>query len=110
VSDTVDGFLKAGEVPNIEGKTFNLGVGAEITIAELAEKIIAIIGQAVEIQIDPSRIRPQKSEVQRLLSNNSRAQANLGWVPRISLDQGLQHTIQWIANHLDIYRPEKYQL
>jgi dTDP-glucose 4,6-dehydratase len=110
VSDTVDGFLKAGETSKIEGQTLNLGVGTEITIGELAEKVIAIVGRKVKIELDPSRLRPEKSEVQRLLSDNSRAQSDLGWIPKITLDRGLRLTIEWIADHLDIYDPEKYHL
>ncbi|MFN2237362.1 MAG: GDP-mannose 4,6-dehydratase, partial [Anaerolineales bacterium] len=87
-----------------------LGVGSEITIGELSEKIIAIVGRNVKIEIDPSRLRPEKSEVQRLLSDNSLAQEILGWSPKVSFDQGLLNTIDWISNHLDLYRPDKYHL
>lgn len=110
VSDTVDGFLMAGETSGIEGSTFNLGCGAEITIGELAEKIIKIINRSVEIDIDPTRIRPEKSEVQRLLSDNKKAQAALGWIPKVTFDQGLRFTIEWISKHLDMYNPGKYHL
>ena len=110
VSDTVAGFLKAAQTPGVEGQTFNLGVGAEISIGELAHKIIALIGRPVEIEIDPARLRPAKSEVQRLLSDNSLAQERLGWQPQVSFDEGLARTVEWMREHLGLYRSGTYQL
>jgi dTDP-glucose 4,6-dehydratase len=102
--------LKAGETPGIEGSTFNLGCGAEITIGELAEKIIKIINRSVEIEVDPKRIRPEKSEVESLLPDINRAQVSLGWIPEVAFDQGLRYTIDWISEHLDMYSSENYHL
>jgi len=110
VTDTVAGFLRAAETPGIEGQTFNLGTGTEIRIRDLAREIVALIGREIEIQVDPARLRPEKSEVQRLISDNRRAQEVLGWVPQVPLREGLAHTIEWIAAHLDHYRPQSYQL
>jgi dTDP-glucose 4,6-dehydratase len=110
VSDTVEGFLCAGEVPGIEGSTFNLGVGAEVKIGELAKKIIALVGRNVELQVDSSRLRPPKSEVERLLSDNRLAKDKLGWSPRVDLDEGLLRTIEWISANLSLYRPGIYQI
>ncbi|MFQ5615649.1 MAG: GDP-mannose 4,6-dehydratase [Anaerolineales bacterium] len=110
VQDTVDGFLKAGQTPGVEGDTFNLGAGTEISIASLAGEIISIIGRPVHIEVDPARLRPAKSEVERLLSDNSRAKEILGWQPQYSLQEGLERTIDWISEHLKLYRPEEYQL
>jgi len=110
VSDTVAGFLKAGSTPDVEGQTFNLGVGAEITIGELADKIIQLVGRPVQIEIDPSRLRPEKSEVQRLLSDNTQARLRLGWEPRVSFDEGLGRTIEWVREHLALFRSGEYQL
>ena len=110
VSDTVAGFLRVAQTPNVEGETFNLGTGTEVRIGDLAEQIIALVGRPVEIQVDPNRLRPEKSEVRRLLADNSRARARLGWEPKISLQDGLAETISWITNHMDIYKPARYQL
>lgn len=110
VSDTVEGFLCAGSVPGIEGETVNLGVGSEISVGQLAEKIISLVGRTVEIQLDTSRLRPPKSEVERLLSDNRRAKEKLGWSPCISLEEGLTKTIAWISANLSHYRPSIYQL
>jgi dTDP-glucose 4,6-dehydratase len=110
VSDTVEGFLCAGEAYEVEGGTFNLGVGYEIKIGELAHQIISCIGRNVEIQVDSSRLRPPKSEVERLLSDNRLARLKLGWSPRVSLQEGLSKTITWISDHISSYRPRTYQL
>jgi len=110
VSDTVNGFLCAAMVPGIDGKTFNLGVGKEARISELANEIISLLGKSIEIKVDPVRLRPGKSEVQRLISDNTLARENLGWNPQIDLHEGLSRTIKWISEHLDLYRPHLYQI
>jgi len=110
VSDTVAGFLCAGETPGIEGGTFNLGVGYEVKIGKLANEIVSLIGRNVEIRVDESRLRPSKSEVQRLLSDNRLAKDKLGWSPQVKLREGLLKTIKWISDNLSLYRPNIYQL
>jgi dTDP-glucose 4,6-dehydratase len=110
ISDTVDGFLKVAEVPGVEGETFNLGTGSEVRIGDLAQEIISLVGRRITIMVDSSRLRPERSEVQRLLSDNTLARQRLGWQPSVSLQQGLQATITWISEHLDQYRSDKYQI
>jgi dTDP-glucose 4,6-dehydratase len=110
VSDTVEGFLRVAETPGVEGEVFNLGTGQEVSIQALAELAIELISRPVSIEIDPARLRPERSEVQRLLSDNRRAREALGWEPRVSLRSGLAKTIEWIQRHLDQYRPEQYQV
>jgi dTDP-glucose 4,6-dehydratase len=109
VSDTVDGFLKVGHTPGVEGQTFNLGSGEEIRVGDLAKEILTLVDRPVRIEIDQQRLRPEKSEVQRLLSDNTLARQRLGWEPRVPLRQGLQRTIDWIAENLERYRPALYQ-
>jgi NAD dependent epimerase/dehydratase len=109
ISDTVEGLLLAAEVNGIEGQTFNLGTGKEISIRDLAQMIIEKVGRNVKITKDPLRLRPEKSEVQRLISNNSMAQQHLGWTPRISFEQGLELTIEWIKDHINLYRAGQYE-
>jgi dTDP-glucose 4,6-dehydratase len=110
VSDTVAGFLQVAEAPGVEGETFNLGTGREVSIGDLAREIVALVGRPLPIRVDEARLRPEKSEVQRLLSDNNRVKERVGWEPRVSLQAGLQQTIAWIAKHLDLYRPTEYQL
>jgi NAD dependent epimerase/dehydratase len=110
VADTVAGFLKAGEAQGVEGETFNLGSGQEVSIGELAGEILAQVGRPVRIEVDPARLRPEKSEVQRLLSDNQRARERLGWQPQVSLEEGLRRTIAWMREHLALYEPGRYQV
>jgi dTDP-glucose 4,6-dehydratase len=93
----------------VEGETFNLGAGREVTVAELAAEIIRQVGRPVRIEVDTSRLRPEKSEVQRLLSDNSLARQRLGWQPLVDLPVGLSQTIAWVSDHLGHYRPNEYQ-
>jgi dTDP-glucose 4,6-dehydratase len=108
VTDTVNGFLCAAQTPGVEGETFNLGVGSEITVGELARTIIELVGRPVEIKVDENRLRPSKSEVMRLLSNNSRAKARLGWAPQVEMREGLARTIDWISKNIHRFNPKRY--
>jgi len=110
VSDTVGGFLKSAEAEGVEGETFNLGMGQEITIGDLARTILEIVGREVEIEVDPERLRPEKSEVERLLSDNSRAREVLGWEPKVTLQEGLRLTVGWIREHMEMYQPGRYRV
>ncbi len=109
VDDTVSGFLMAARAEGAEGKTFNLGTGREIRIGDLARLVIEKIARPVRIVVDEERLRPEKSEVQRLLSDNSLAKKVLGWEPLVPFEQGLERTINWVSSHLDLYRPGRYE-
>ncbi len=110
VSDTVEGFLKAAQVPGIEGETFNIGTGSEISIAELAQRIIRLVGRETEVIEDEDRKRPEMSEVQRLVADSSLARERLGWEPQVSLEDGLRRTISWISENLHVYKIGSYQV
>jgi nucleoside-diphosphate-sugar epimerase len=110
VSDTVAGFLAAAERDQAIGQVINLANNDEISIGELAEKIIALVGRQVTIEVDESRLRPETSEVFRLHGDNRLAHELLGWKPLVSLDEGLRRTIDWIAQHIDRYDPLHYQV
>ena len=109
VADTVRGFLLAGEAPGAEGGVFNLGTGTEISVGDLARRIIRMVDRPVEIEADSERMRPEGSEVMRLLSDNSLAALRLGWQPQLSLDDGLAQTIDWIRGHLEMYKVGEYE-
>jgi len=108
VSDTVDGFLKIAETVGVEGVTLNLGTGQEIRIGDLAKEILSMLDHPVTLQIDADRLRPEKSEVQRLLSDNRMAYEKIGWRPQISLQAGLRQTFDWIKDNLSIYSSDRY--
>jgi len=110
VSDTVDGFLRAGQGQVSLGKVYNLGTGQEISIGQLAEKIALIVGHPVDVSVDPARLRPGNSEVVRLVSDNSASRRELMWSPRVPLDEGLARTVAWISEHFDLYRPAQYEV
>ena len=110
ISDTVQGFICAAGSKGVLGKTFNLGTGVEIRIGDLAEKIIQLVDKPVTIHLDKNRLRPEKSEVGRLLSDNSLAQQQLNWIPQVPLDEGLSLTIQWIRDNLENNSGGKYEI
>ncbi len=109
VSDTISGFLHAARSEKGLGEVFNLGTGVEIRIGDLAEKVIRMVDRKVSIQVDSQRLRPQNSEVMRLISDNTHAREVLGWSPQVPFEQGLENTIAWIREHLDLYRIGKYE-
>jgi dTDP-glucose 4,6-dehydratase len=109
VSDTVRGFLLAGSTAGVEGWTFNLGTGEEIRIGDVADRIALKVGHKVEIMVDPHRLRPEKSEVLRLISDNRQAREVIGWTPQVSLDEGLDLTIDWMRANLERYKPGVYE-
>lgn len=85
-------------------------MGREESIGELANLIVELIGKSVQVEIEEARLRPGKSEVQRLLSDNHKARERLGWYPQVELREGLELTIAWIRNNLQHYRPGEYQV
>lgn len=108
VSDTVDGFLKIAETPGVDGVTLNLGTGQEIRIGDLADQIVAMLDHPVTLEIDNDRLRPEKSEVQRLLSDNRLAYMKLGWSPQVSFNEGLRQTFDWIRQNMSMYSTDRY--
>ena len=110
IEDTVEGFIKIAESPKSVGEVINIGSGQEISIGDLADKIVSLIDRDVEVLFDATRIRPEKSEVNRLLADNSKARELLQWEPKISLDEGLRKTIEWISEHINIYKIDIYNV
>lgn len=110
VSDTVEGFIKIAESESSIGEEINIGSGFEISIGDLAEKIVSLAGKEVKLIKDEKRVRPEKSEVERLLADNSKAKKLLDWSPRVSFDVGLKMTIKWIKDHPDFYKPDIYKI
>jgi len=110
VKDIANGFITVGLHENTVGDVYNLGTGQEISIGDLAEKIIELTEKEVEIIEDTQRIRPEKSEVERLLSNAEKAKKTTGWEPKYMLEEGLKETIDWIQDNLHHYKPEIYNI
>ncbi len=110
VADTVEGFLRAGEAPAAIGQVINLGSGREISIGALAALIGKLAGRNARLVTDSRRVRPEGSEVERLLADNTRAREWLGWSPQVTLEEGLRVTMDWIRNNADAYRPGVYEV
>jgi NAD dependent epimerase/dehydratase len=110
VDNTVDGYVEAGHNPAAIGQTISLGSGREISIGALAAMIAKIVGKEAEITIDDQRLRPSKSEVERLLADNTLAGELLGWSPMIDLETGLERTIEWFRRNTHLYQGDKYNI
>lgn len=110
VRDTARGFLCAAEAEGVEGREVNLGNNQEISVEALAGKILRLLGKSMSIVQEDVRLRPGKSEVQRLHADNSLARRLLGWEPQVSLEDGLRETIEWVRRNLDQYDVGRYQI
>lgn len=108
VTDTVAGFVAASVTPGIGGETINLGTGSTYTIGHFAERILKLMGVDKKIVTEAARLRPEKSEVLKLVSDNSLAARSMGWAPRVSLDDGLMQSIEFIRRNIHLYRPTVY--
>jgi NAD dependent epimerase/dehydratase len=110
VDDTVDGFIRVGTSPDAVGQVTNIGSGREISIGELARLILGLMRNSSRIVCDEQRVRPENSEVERLLCNSEKAQRTMNWRPLVTLEDGLQRTIEWVKSHQDRYKPELYNV
>ena len=108
VANTAEGFVRAAVADEAIGQTINLGSGEEISIGQLAEKIIELVGRPVRLETEDERVRPPASEVERLLADNRLARELLGWEPLVRFDDGLARTIEWTRENLERYRPGVY--
>lgn len=108
VLDTVGGFLKVAQSDAALGEVINIGSGKEVGLRDVIEMIASIIGVEVEVVQEQQRMRPDKSEVERLWCDNSRAFELTGWKPGYTLKEGLQETIEWFRQHLGQYKAEVY--
>ena len=108
VANTVDGFLAAASCgEGCLGRAYNFGFGEEISICDLAELICKMVGHDSGLETEALRRRPEKSEVNRLLADRSRAEEQLGWSPRVGLKEGLKLTLDWFKGRTD-YRSDVY--
>lgn len=112
VKDTARGFIRAAESEGALGEVVNLGSNFEISIGDLAQKIAGLIGKPIKIESSEERLRPEKSEVERLWAANEKASKLIGWSPEYTLDKGLEETIQWFRKpeNLAFYKPDIYNI
>jgi dTDP-glucose 4,6-dehydratase len=110
VTDTVEGLVKAAENQESIGKVLNLGSNGEISIGDLAERIRSLMDNCFEIAFDKSRLRPERSEIDRLWSDNSKAKKIIKWEPTVPLDRGLELTIEWFRKNSHLYKEDIYNI
>lgn len=110
VLDTVEGFLAVARSPDSVGQVINIGSGREIGMNDLAKLIVTLVGKDVELVSEIARVRPENSEVERLLCDNRKAKSLLGWAPRHTLEDGLRETIAYIRNNLGRYKADIYNI
>jgi NAD dependent epimerase/dehydratase len=110
ISDTVEGFLLAGQSTQAIGQVINLGNGSGISIRDLVHELMKVVGRQVAIVSDSRLERPGTSEVEQLVADATLAREILRWTPRVSLAEGLECTVKCIGNSLSNYRTSQYTI
>jgi NAD dependent epimerase/dehydratase len=112
VKDTANGFVEIAKSDNTNGHEINIATQSEISIMDLAQTLINLINPKAEIISDEIRLRPEKSEVERLLGSNQKIMELTNWKPNFTLEQGLQQTIEWFSekNNLNKYKSDIYNV
>jgi dTDP-glucose 4,6-dehydratase len=116
VKDTVNGFIAVAESDASVGEVINIGSNFEISIGETVQLIADVMGKEIEIETDAQRLRPEKSEVERLWADNTKAKTLLNWEPifagREGLKRGLQETVEWFSSpeNLRKYKSDVYNI
>lgn len=112
VKDVVAGFLAIAESDQTTGQEINIASNASISMQDLAHLLIEMTGSSARLIIDPTRVRPEKSEVENLLGSNQKIKELTSWAPKYDLKSGLKETIQWFkkAENLARYKEWLYNI
>lgn len=112
VKDTANGFVDIAKSDKTIGEEINIATSSEITVGDLAQKIINIINPSAKIITDDIRLRPEKSEVERLFGSNKKILEITNWKQNVSLDEGLKLTIDWFSKpeNLQRYKTDIYNV
>lgn len=110
VKDTVYGFIEITKADKTIGEEINIATGKEISIGELAQELINQINPNAKIICNQERIRPEKSEVNRLLGSNEKIKRLSNWKEKYTLKEGLSETIKWLRVNLDKYKTDIYNI
>lgn len=110
VKDTAAGFIAVSESAKTIGEEINIATQTEISIGDLAEEIIRQINPNARILCDEQRLRPEKSEVNRLLGSNEKIKALTNWRQQYSFSEGIEETINWMKKNLSKYKADIYNI
>jgi len=110
VDDIIKAFILIADSDKSIGRCINIGSNFTISIGDLTQKIVNILGKKIKILEDTKRIRPTKSEVYRLQADYQMAKELLNWESKTSLEEGLKKTIDWISKNLHLYDAERYEV
>ncbi len=110
VQDTAAGFMAIANCEKAIGEEINIATEEEISIGRLADELIRQINPKAHIVCDEVRLRPEKSEVERLLGSAKKLKELTGWQPATSFEEGLANTIAWLREHLDEYKTDQYNV
>jgi len=110
VKDTANGFIEIAKSNNTIGEEVNIATQQEISIGQLAEELIRQINPNAKIVCDNQRLRPEKSEVNRLLGSNEKIIRLTNWRPKYSFEDGLEETIEFFRHNMDQYKTDIYNI
>jgi NAD dependent epimerase/dehydratase len=112
VKDTVNGFVEIAKSDSLIGQEVNIATNSEITVGDLAQNLINIINPKAKIVSDDIRLRPEKSEVERLFGSNEKILQHTNWRQKYSLEDGLKETIEWFrdSKNLRLYKADIYNV
>lgn len=110
VKDTVNGFIEIFNSHHTNGEVINIGMNEEISIGDLIRKISSLMNTEVNVSIDDVRIRPENSEVERLVCDNRKIKKLTRWEPKYNLENGLIETIEWIYKNVSYYKSDIYNI
>ena len=110
VKDTAAGFLAIAKSQKTIGEEINIATQQEISIGDLANEIISQIRPSAKIICDEARLRPEKSEVNRLLGSNEKIMRLTDWKQQYTFAQGISETIEWLRHHMDAYKTDIYNV
>ena len=110
VKDTANGFMTIADCDAAIGQELNIATGVEHSIGDLANELIAQINPNAKIVCEAERLRPEKSEVNRLLGDSTKLRELTGWAPQYTFEQGLAATIEFLRGNLDQYKVGQYIL
>ena len=112
VKDTCQGFIDIYNSDSLFGETTNIGMNKEISIDQLVQLIAKLMDTDINIATKKERVRPENSEVERLLCDNKKLLNHTPWKPRFTLEEGLIKVIEWIQipENINYYKPDKYNV